>query len=390
MPRRTADGVVLILAVVAAACTGRSDQVAVSSKRPVPSTTTEGDTITGPIAMHPGSSLAAIDGSDPDDIWAVGEQHGSSPDWHSLVARWDGRAWQLVPVPDVGGLVAVAVTTQDDVWALGGRGVLHWDGATWSTKALPRGSYTALSATAPTDVWIAGVQPGPMIGKNSRGWSSAVVHYDGARWMVMQTPNPGTRDNYLDGIVARSPDDVWAGGYFANVGKHMPEAISLTMHWDGKAWSVVRSPNPSRSLDVLSSIGQDESGDVWALGQYRGRDHHLHALLMRWTGERWTIVPVNGTSLWSAHAVAGSAGGPTWVVGSPNTSSYAIARCNGAGCDMVVGPSTPQRSAWSVYSASRDDAWAVGVNMGDPATPLVDRWDGSSWTSVQFPRTNAP
>jgi hypothetical protein len=191
MPQRGAAAVVLVLAVLVAACTGRSDEVGVSSN---------------PIAMRPGSSLAAIDGSGPGDVWAVGEQHGSSPEWHSLVAHWEGRAWELEPVPDVGGLVAVAVTAQNNVWALGGRGLLHWDGATWSTKTFPRGHghYSALSATGPADVWLAGVQPGPMIGRNSRGWSSAVAHYDGVRWTVMRTPNPGTKDNYLHGIVARS------------------------------------------------------------------------------------------------------------------------------------------------------------------------------------------
>jgi hypothetical protein len=294
-----------------------------------------------------------------------------------------------VSVPDVGRLVAVAVTAPDDVWALG-NALLHWDGATWSTKALPRGHgvYSALSATGPADVWLAGVQPGPMIGKNSRGWSSAVAHYDCRHWTVMPTPNPGTRDNYLEGIVARGVDDVWAGGYFVNLGKRAREANSLTMHWNGKAWSVIPSSNPSGSLDVVWSMGQDDSGVVWALGHYRGSDHHLHSLVLRWSGGRWTTVPVRGVSLWSAQAIDGPIGGPTWIVGSPNTSSFAIARCGAAACGMVDGPTGNEGSAWSVYSPALDDAWAVGVSTDGRATPLVDRWDGSSWASVPFPRTS--
>ena len=119
------------------------------------------------------------------------------------------------------------------MWALGGRNLLHWDGASWSIKPLPRGYYSALSSTGPSDVWIAVPRPGPMIGKNSRGVSSLVAHYDGTHWTVMQTPNPGTRDNYLHGIVARSTTEVWAGGYSVDLGKHAAEATSLTMHWDG-------------------------------------------------------------------------------------------------------------------------------------------------------------
>jgi hypothetical protein len=383
MRRRGADGAVLILALVAAACTGPPSRMVASSKPSAQGTVGQGADST-PIQVRPGSSLAAIDGSGRSDVWTVGEQHGSSIESHSLVAHWDGTAWGLVSVPDIGPLVAVVATAPNDAWALGGRNLLHWDGAAWSTKGLPRGSYSALSATGPTDVWIAGVQPGPMIGKNSRGWSSAVAHYDGGQWRIMRTPNPGTRDNYVEGIVARSPDDVWAGGYFVNLGKHVLEATSLTMHWDGKTWSVVRSPNPSPSLDVLWSMGQDEAGGVWALGQYRGSDHHLHTLVLRWSGQGWAIVPIRGTSLWSAQAVGGSASGPTWVVGSPATSSFAIARCNAIGCDTVVRASQLQGSAWSVYSASSDDAWAVGVAWGQGAAPLVDHWNGSAWTTAAF------
>jgi hypothetical protein len=382
MLRPRVDAAVLTLALVATACTGRANRTAAPSDAPAPDTPAE-DGVGLAIERHPGSSLTAIDGSGPTDIWAVGERHGTAIQSHSLVAHWDGTAWTLVSVPDVGRLVAVDATETNDAWALGGRNLLRWDRATWSSKPLPRGNYTALSATGPSDVWIAGVRPGLMIGKNTRGWSSAIAHYDGTQWIVMRTPNPGTRDNYVEGIVASSSTDVWAGGYFVNVGKHVPEANSFTMHWDGKTWAVARSPNPSPSLDVIWSMGHDDSGNVWALGQHEGTDHHLHTLVLRWTGDRWAAAPIGGTSLWSAQAVAGSTSGPTWVVGSPATSSFAIARCNNAACDTVVGPTSG--SAWSVYSASPDDAWVVGVASSERSRPLVHHWDGRARSSGPFP-----
>lgn len=79
------------------------------------------------------------------------------------------------------------------------------------------------------------------------------------------------------------------------------------------------------------------------------------------------------------------ASGPAWVVGSPSTSSFAIARCVETICDTAVHPTESNRSAWSVYSASADDAWAVGVAWGERSTPLVEHWDGSKWSSSPFP-----
>jgi hypothetical protein len=205
----------------------------------------------------------------------------------------------------------------------------------------------------------------------------------------MQTPNPGTRDNYVDGIVALSSMDVWAAGYFVDLGRHTPEATSLTMHWDGKAWSLIRSPNPSPSLDVIWSMGSDETGGVWALGQYRGSDHHLHPLMLRWDGRSWVIVTLRGDSFWSAQAVAGASAGPVWVVGSPSTSSFAIARCIETTCRTTVQPTDFDRSASSVFATASDDTWTVGVIWGARSTPLVEHWDGTAWARVPFPEVPA-
>ena len=337
------------------------------------------------LVVRPGSSLTAIDGTGASDIWAVGELHGRSAHWRSLVAHWDGGSWKLVPVPDVGRLSALSVTGADDGWALGDKGLLHWDGASWSSVALPRGSYVSLSASGPNNVWVAGTRPGPMVGHNSRGLSSIVAHYDGTHWTVMHPPNPGTRDNYLEGIVAQSPTDVWAGGYSDDLGKRAPEAESLTMHWNGRRWSVVRSPNPSHSLNVIWSMGSDDAGGVWALGHYRASDRHLHALAMRWNGRSWLTANLHGRSTWSGQAVGGTSSGPTWFVGSPATSSFAIARCIETTCDTVVTRTAFSQSAWSVFAASIDDAWVAGVAWANRSTPLVEHWDGSAWSSMSFP-----
>ena len=173
--------------------------------------------------------------------------------------HWDGSRWSVVAAPDVGRLGAMAAITADDAWALGS-GLLHWDGTSWHEVRPPRGmgaEYDAISASGPNDVWLAGVRDGPLIGASTGGLSTVIAHFDGRRWTQMVPPNPGTRDNYLNGIVALAPDDVWAAGYSTDVGKSEPEDSTLTMHWDGSSWSVVPSPDPSRSLNVIWGMGSD-------------------------------------------------------------------------------------------------------------------------------------
>jgi hypothetical protein len=339
----------------------------------------------GQIAANPGSSLDAIDGAGANDIWAVGETHGKSGTNHSLVLHWDGTGWTTTTAPDVGGLIAVDAISPNDAWALGYTGLLHWNGAEWTTQALPRGNYVALSASGPGDIWVAGTRNGPFIGANSRGLSSVAAHFDGSHWTVMRPPNPGTRDDYLTGIVALSPTDVWAGGYLVDLGKGSAEASSLTMHWDGQGWSVVAAPNPSRSLNVIWGMGSDGAGGVWALGDYRASDRHLRALVFRWNGQSWVVVDVEGTSTWSAQAVGGTPSGPVWVVGSPATSSLAIANCNETTCDTVVPPTEFDVTASSIFAAAPDDAWIVGVSRGQRSTPLIEHWDGSHWIEADVP-----
>jgi len=41
---------------------------------------------------------------------------------------------------------------------------------------------------------------------------------------------------------------------------------TFTEHWDGTAWTVVPSPNPSPEYDYLVGAAGFAGGDVWAVG----------------------------------------------------------------------------------------------------------------------------
>jgi hypothetical protein len=45
-----------------------------------------------------------------------------------------------------------------------------------------------------------------------------IAHWDGKRWQVAPSPNPGTTGNDLDALYAQSPATVWAAGSYSNGG----------------------------------------------------------------------------------------------------------------------------------------------------------------------------
>jgi hypothetical protein len=284
----------------------------------------------------------------------------------------------------------VSVVSPDDVWASSSTSVIHWDGTTWDSTNLSKGnarSFSSISATGPNDVWVVGERPGFKVGPNTNGWSTLVMHYDGRTWSEEDTPDQGSRDNYLDGVEARSPTDVWAAGYSVDLG-HGPEGTPLALRWDGTKWTIVPAPSPSRSLNVAWGTGQGGGSSVWLLGHFRGSDRHLAPLILRWTGTSWRQLPLTGVHTWSATAASGVSGSGTWVVGSEPTSSFAIASCSASSCRTETPPDNSyDRSATGVYAISDSDAWIVGSHNAKDGTvtPFAEHWDGTAWSDVTVP-----
>jgi hypothetical protein len=262
----------------------------------------------------------------PNDVWAVGWYGNATGNDRTLTMHWDGAQWTIIdspnPLPQGNFLYAVDALSSNDVWAVGtgtGSGVgtvaIHWDGTSWQTVATPNTAsfnrFHSVSGIAANDVWAVGNSF-----NNSTGHTETLtMHWDGSAWTYIPSPNPVTEPSYLTGVAAISNNDVWAVGYYQSSNSQR----SLAMHWDGSEWSIVLTPNPDPNPHVeylyINDIAALASNDVWAAGYYSQGTGA--AFFMRWNGTAWVRVLAPTASTYDEiYGIAALASSDIWAVGS--------------------------------------------------------------------------
>ena len=81
---------------------------------------------------------------------------------------------------------------------------------------------------------------------------------------AVPSPNP-SRDDVLTGVSAPTTSFAWAAGYQGN-GSGLNQ--TLIEQWNGSAWRVVKSPNPSTNNYLLGVAQMGKSGHFWSVGYY--------------------------------------------------------------------------------------------------------------------------
>jgi hypothetical protein len=158
----------------------------------------------------------------------------------------------------------VFAVASDDVWAVGGNVVIHWDGQRWrSVRTPPPGAgeidqYEDVSASGPTDVWVAGRRVIPS-GEHVT-FAPVVLHWDGSSWTRIVAV-PGYVYNTVH---AAGTGDVWVGG---TSGFGQP----LLAHSMGGDFEAVPTPDPSGDGGLLADINGLVGGKLLGVGtQFQG------------------------------------------------------------------------------------------------------------------------
>ncbi|MET9265644.1 hypothetical protein [Amycolatopsis sp. NPDC004079] len=281
--------------------------------------------------------LQATSAVTADDVWAVGHDAGAQTGGldRTLAEHWNGSSWQIVATPNPDGdsdLLSVAALTRTDVWAVGlSRPTLntlvplveHFDGTSWSIVPVPSpnpdpptgsGQFTELtgvSAVSPSDVWATG-----WFNDNRGRIVPLFEHWNGTAWRIVAPPAQGPTARLLPrAISARAADDVWAVG----TDNTSTETVrTLSLHWNGKVWSVVPTVNPiPGAANALSAVVAIAPNNVWAVGDGGANNATDVPLIEHFDGHSWTnAVPANAKLPSRLFGIVARSAGDIWAVGT--------------------------------------------------------------------------
>jgi len=256
-----------------------------------------------------------------DDAWAVGYERDVGSGYYTLIEHWDGNQWTIVQDATYQGwLTSVAAVSSNDVWAVGstdyvGNGLIeHWDGTTWTEMTLRSPSFLrAVTAISENDVWAVGQKP-----RNGDGDHTYAVHFDGTGWSHVHTPSPLRQhdidQNWLTSVTALATGDIWAVGVVRDPDYGILDR-TLTEHWDGNQWNVVRSRRLGHDVgnDFWAATAL-ASKDIWSVGSV-GNDPDFHSLSEQWDGTSWSRIKTDSSGV--LLGLAGVSSTPElWSVGN--------------------------------------------------------------------------
>jgi hypothetical protein len=200
-------------------------------------------------------------------------------------------------------------------------------------------------------------------------------------FQIVQTPNenqPYPAWNYLESISASSADDMWSVG-------------ASTIHYDGQAWSAFPAPDMTGTgTSLLTGVADVSPTNVWAVGyiNFQVIGQYESAIVEHFDGTSWTIFsspqfpPPDIASLNSVTAVSTN---DIWAGGELFEDPYAfplLEHFDGNSWTQFQPPVT-DCDVWGISADATNDGWAVGSTLGGGTCAL--HYDGSAWMNVQSP-----
>ena len=341
---------------------------------------------------------------------AVGYYGNSSGTELPLAEVWNGTSWSIQSVPSPSGatfgmLLDVACTSSASCVAVGnygGKNVTEqalaesWNGTAWSVKTTATPSGATVSSLASVSCASAATCMGVGSYFNKSGSEFTLAEaWNGTAWSVSSTPNPsGSVFPMLSGVSCTLSTACTAVGSYFNSSTQ----VSLAERWNGTTWSIQSTPNPSGAkLTVLNDVSCISATSCTAVGNSFGTVHST--LAESWNGTSWstqsTPNPANANnSLLQVSCVTASGG--CFAVGfsanaAGTNTGLALGYYGSTYGWLIVSTPTPSGAATSVLSAvscpSASSCSGVGVSTTSSGeeTLLVESWNGSAWSIQSAP-----
>jgi hypothetical protein len=216
---------------------------------------------------------------------------------------------------------------------------------------------------------------------------------DGA-WHIATSDNPA-RTSELYGVAAVSSSLAWGVGLKYNSGTD--RIRTLIERWDGTTWTAVPSPNSGHLVDELLGVAAADSTHAFAVGSRQPRSGRNRTLVEQYDGTSWSVVPSpnRGPGASFLSGVTAVAPNDVWAVGThdlaPTAQAPLVEHWNGASWSVVPSPyfhHSVQTTLGDVSAVSANDVWAVGSYYSERRRgnfPLTEHWDGTAWSIVPAP-----
>ena len=279
------------------------------------------------------------------DCFAVGS-YTAAPTFRikPLIEHWNGSSWSIVSSPSPSGATVsmfdgVSCATAVDCSAVGlvststvGKPLAeHWNGTSWAIVASPSpsgsndASLAGVSCAAPTNC----VAVGLAIASSTKHTTPQTLteRWNGTDWSIVPSPNPTgvTALPILTDVSCATTTDCTSVGLSTtfNTTTLAIRTLTLTEHWNGTTWSIVPSPNPSKTQSLLTGVSCTSTTDCNAVGDNQTAAT-TNTLIEHWDGSTWATVTTPNPPGASSAALSGVSC-PTatscYAVGSSDTNA---------------------------------------------------------------------
>jgi len=257
----------------------------------------------------------------------------------------------------------------------------RWNGHTWSVTRLahPPGAtnsfLTGVSCTSARACTAVGVDFVP-----ATGGGPLAERWNGSRWTLQVTPNPGQSGVPLAAVSCGSATSCTAVGYY-DFGSLGFTSSTLAEHWDGRRWAASSLPSAGDLGGDLSAVSCPSRTTCTAAGYYNGTSDEgpgTAPLAMRGNSGRWVVEPTPGDA---------TENGTTGLTG---VSCPTAGTCTAVGENAGGGPLAMHWDGlkWRTQTAA-DELGVLGFNGVSCASASActaiggsygQRWNGRKWT----------
>jgi hypothetical protein len=209
-------------------------------------------------------------------------------------------------------LESVAAVSKSDAWAVGSV-IERWNGRRWSVQRSPGTAASALSQL--NGVTVTSVSSAWAVGEYKSGGRAIplIEHWNGRAWKVQASPDPSPQGVLLGGVTALSPSSARVVGTVLSLSA--AQSLTLIEYWNGHGWHIQPSVSPGGD-NLLLGVTALKGAQAWAAGAYTfGSD--LGTLVEAWDGASWQEPSTPDPDLHDGlEAIAAQSPSDVWAVGT--------------------------------------------------------------------------